>query len=45
MEKLLNKERDQAREETVRKWASDVAKEYKDSYEEFLKSIDNPALD
>lgn len=45
MEKLLLKNHDEARDEYVKKWSAEVAKDYKESYEEFLKSIDNPALD
>lgn len=45
MQKLLLKDHDEVRDEYVKKWSADVAKEYKESYEEFLKSIDNPALD
>lgn len=45
MEKLLVEKPDQTRDNMVKQWAADVAKEYSQSYDKFLKSIQNPALD
>lgn len=45
MEKLLVDNPDKAREEYIKNWAKNVGDEYNASYNQFLKSIENPALD